>query len=162
MVFVYLLTVSPCSCYLNCTEILYFKCTCMNPLCYATRCVQSDYVSSHWERSKRVWMFRCENTMILTIRCFHVANFTTVITFTCLFSCKLSFLIVGLKMSSVPSFPLKYPENIDVVLRELMLYLLWFLAQSVPWDISFILSWCMHIWSNNITPVTPLYYIAFD
>jgi len=48
-------------------------------------------------------------------RLFNVAKFTTLTLLSLLVSCKLSFLIVGLKIYSVPTFALKSPNNIFVL-----------------------------------------------
>jgi hypothetical protein len=45
---------------------------------------------------------RCGNIVLLTVRYFDVAKFTTLTALSLLISCKLSFPIVGLKMSSLP------------------------------------------------------------
>ena len=47
-----------------------------------------------------LWMFRCGNIVLLTTRCFDVANFT-------ISWCRLSFPIVGLKLFSLLNFSLK-------------------------------------------------------
>lgn len=103
----------------------------------------------------------CGNIFASTIRYFDVVNFTTVTTFTLLFSCQLSFQAVSLKITSLPNFSLKSPKNIDLVLGKLLEYLLYFLTGSVHWGNRFILSWCMCIQDINITSATlcPIYYI---
>jgi hypothetical protein len=47
-----------------------------------------------------------------------VTKFTNPTPLSLLISGKLSFLIVGLKMSSLPTLPLKYPKKIHIVFRE--------------------------------------------
>ena len=85
-------------------EIPYFKCTYLNVICCPSR---SHFESSHQEVSKCTYEhFYAGNIFISTIRYFDVANFTTVTTLTLHFSCKMSFLTVGLKISSLPCFSL--------------------------------------------------------
>jgi hypothetical protein len=50
-------------------------------------------------------MLRCGNIVLLRIRFLDVAKFTTLIPISLLIWCKLSFPIVGLKMSSLPILP---------------------------------------------------------
>ena len=109
-----------------------------------------------------VGIFLCGNIFVSTIRYFDVVSFTAVTTFTFLFSCKLSFQAAGLKITSLPSFSLKSPKNIDLVLGKLIEYLLYFLTESVPCGTSFILNWCMCIQDINITSATLclVYYIV--
>jgi hypothetical protein len=50
---------------------------------------------------------RCENIILLAVRFVDVANFTTLSALSLLILCKLSFPIVGSKMSSLPTLALK-------------------------------------------------------
>jgi hypothetical protein len=59
-----------------------------------------------------LWMLRCGNIVLLTIRFLDVAKFTTLHSITLLISCKLSFPSGGLKMSSLPTLALKSPNKI--------------------------------------------------
>jgi NADH:ubiquinone oxidoreductase subunit K len=52
-------------------------------------------------------MLHCKNIVLLTIRIFGVAKFSTQTSLSLLMSCKLSFLTVGLKISFIPSFALE-------------------------------------------------------
>jgi hypothetical protein len=52
-------------------------------------------------------MLRFGNLVLMTIRFFDVAKFTTLTPLSLLISCKLSFPIVGLKMSCLPTLTLK-------------------------------------------------------
>jgi hypothetical protein len=47
-----------------------------------------------------------------------VAKFTTLTPLSLLISCKLSFPIVGLQMSSLPTLALKSPNNFHMTFRE--------------------------------------------
>jgi hypothetical protein len=52
-------------------------------------------------------MLVCGNIVLLTVRFFDVAKLTTLTPLSLLISCKISFPIVGLKTSSLPTFALK-------------------------------------------------------
>jgi hypothetical protein len=52
------------------------------------------------------------NIVLLTLRFLDVAKFTNLTPLSLLISCKLSFPIVGLKMSSLPTLALKSPNTI--------------------------------------------------
>ena len=56
-------------------------------------------------------MFRCGNILLLATRFFDVAKFTILTPLSLLLWCKLSFPIVGLKLSSLPNFALKSLEQ---------------------------------------------------
>jgi hypothetical protein len=62
------------------------------------------------------------NIVLLTTTFFDVAKFTTLTPLSLLVSCKLSFPIVGLKISSLPTFAMKSPYR--MVLQELIEYTL--------------------------------------
>jgi len=55
--------------------------------------------------------FRCGNNMLLKTRFFDVAKFTILKQLSLISRCKLSFPIVGWKISSLPSFALKSPNR---------------------------------------------------
>jgi hypothetical protein len=57
---------------------------------------------------------RCVNVVLLTIRFFEVAKFTSLTPLSLLASCRLSLPIIGLKMSSIPNFALKSPSKFFV------------------------------------------------
>jgi hypothetical protein len=59
-------------------------------------------------------MLRCGNIILLTLRFSDVAKFTNLTPLSLLISCKLSFQIVGLKMSSLRTLALKSPNRILV------------------------------------------------
>jgi hypothetical protein len=61
-----------------------------------------------------LWMLGCRNIILLTLRFLDVAKFTNVTPLSLLISCKLSFPIVGLKMSSLPTLALKSPNRIFI------------------------------------------------
>jgi len=98
-----------------------------------------------WEVQVYLWMFRCRNIVLLTIRFFGVAMFTILTQLSSLSWCKLSFLIVGLNISSVPNLPLNSSNIIFI----------WYYKNKrkptlVPlkhclWFITFLLSCCMQI-----------------
>jgi hypothetical protein len=48
-----------------------------------------------------LWMLQCGNIILLTVRFIDVAKFTNLTPLSLLISCKLSFPIVGLKLSSM-------------------------------------------------------------
>jgi hypothetical protein len=77
---------------------------------------QYDCWFSHLETSKLLdgWMFRCGNIVLLTLRFLDVEKFTNLTPLSSLISCKLSFPIVGLKMSSLPTLALKPPNRIFI------------------------------------------------
>jgi len=52
-------------------------------------------------------MSRCRNIVLLTPGFFYVSTFTILTSFSLLFSCRLSFPIVGLKIFSFPTYALK-------------------------------------------------------
>jgi hypothetical protein len=52
-----------------------------------------------------------------------VAKFTTVTPLSLIISCKLSFLIVGLNVSSLHTLALKSPKNVHMVIREFIEYM---------------------------------------
>jgi hypothetical protein len=57
-------------------------------------------------------MLRCGNVVLLTIRFYDLAHFTTPIPLSSLIPFYLLFQIVGLKISPVPNFVLKSANNI--------------------------------------------------
>jgi hypothetical protein len=59
-----------------------------------------------------LWMLRWGNMVLLTTKFLDVSKFTTLTPLSLLISCELSFPIVGLKISSVPTFALKSPNKI--------------------------------------------------
>jgi hypothetical protein len=59
-----------------------------------------------------LWMLRCGNIIHLTLRFLDVEKFTNLTPLSLLISCKLSFPIVSLKMSSLPTLALKSPNRI--------------------------------------------------
>jgi hypothetical protein len=59
-------------------------------------------------------MLRSGNTVLLTTKVLDVAMFTTLTPLSLLISCDLSIPIVGLKISSLPTFTLKSPNKIFV------------------------------------------------
>jgi hypothetical protein len=71
------------------------------------------------------------NILLLTLRFFDVEKFTTPTSLSLQISCKLSFPIVGLKMSSLPTSALKSLKNIfilhlwnlSIIDFEMLLYL---------------------------------------
>jgi hypothetical protein len=65
------------------------------------------------------------NIVLLTTRLSGVTKFTTLTPLLLLISCKLSFLIVELKISTLPTFALKISEqNVHAVLVEWIEYVL--------------------------------------
>jgi hypothetical protein len=58
-------------------------------------------------------MLRCGNIVLLTVRFLDVAKLTTLTPLSLLVACRLSFPIVGLKMSSLPTLALKSPNKIS-------------------------------------------------
>jgi hypothetical protein len=61
-----------------------------------------------------LWMLCCGNIVLLTLRFLDVTKFTTLIPLSLVIPCKLSFPIVGLKMSCLPTLVLKSPNRIFV------------------------------------------------
>jgi len=59
-----------------------------------------------------LWMFRCGNIVLWTTWIFDVAKSTILTPLSLLSWRRLSFLIVGLKISSLPNFALKSPDRI--------------------------------------------------
>jgi hypothetical protein len=59
---------------------------------------------------------------------------------------KFSFPMVGLKMSSLPTLPIKSPDKIFMLYRE-------FIETSL-YIISFIFCWSMNVQNNGMTPAT--------
>jgi len=57
-------------------------------------------------------MLWCQNTVLLTTTFFDVAKFTTLIPLSLQISCKLSYLIIGVKIYSLYIFVLKSPNKI--------------------------------------------------
>jgi hypothetical protein len=56
-------------------------------------------------------MLQCGNIVLWTLRFLELAKFTTLTPLSLLISCKVSFPIVGLKMSSLPTLAVKSPPN---------------------------------------------------
>jgi hypothetical protein len=106
-----------------------------------------------------LWMLWCGNTVLLT-NFFDQAKFTTLTQLSLLLSCKLSFLIVSLKISSLPTFAPKSHNKI----------FMWYFrnwsdtCSSSLYKLSFIPSLypqlAMHI-QNNIMPKTSKCYIQY-
>jgi hypothetical protein len=61
-----------------------------------------------------LWMLRCGNIVLLTLRFLDVEKFTTLAPLSLLISCKLSFPIAGLKMSSLLTVALISPDRIFI------------------------------------------------
>jgi hypothetical protein len=59
-----------------------------------------------------LWILRCENIVLLTLRFLDVAKFTNLTPLSLLISCKVSLPIVSLKMSSLPILALKSSNKI--------------------------------------------------
>ena len=102
-----------------------------------------------------LWMFRCRKIVLLTTRFFDVAKFTILTPLSLLSSCRPAFPVVGLKIFSLPTFALKSPNII----------FLWYLGKwfkkpaLIPhknsiFTISFLVTCCMHIQNDDITPAT--------
>lgn len=72
----------------------------------------------------------------------------------------LLFPTVCLKISSIPTFIKNY-QNFQVVLREMIKYMLLVIIKAVLCTITFILSWYMHI-QNNIIQTTSQYYMTSE
>jgi hypothetical protein len=70
------------------------------------------FESSYQERSSCIYEYSVGNAVLLTTTYFVVAKFTTLTPLSLLSSCKLSFPIVGLKVSSLPNFAVKFPNRI--------------------------------------------------
>ena len=103
-------------------------------------------------------MFRCGNTMDLTTR-FFVAKFTILTPLPLLSWCRLSFPIVALKISSLPSFALKSHNRIFVCYLGKWSETCCKAHKNCIWIITFLLTWCMRIQNNYITPATSQNYI---
>jgi hypothetical protein len=58
-----------------------------------------------------LWMMWCGNIVLMTVWLFHMAEFT-ITPLSLLISCKFSFQIVGLKISSLHAFTLKTPKKV--------------------------------------------------
>jgi hypothetical protein len=67
-----------------------------------------------WRRPVYLWMLRWGNIMIWTVRFLVVAKFTALTPLSLLISCKLSFPIVGLKMSFQPTLALDSHNKIFI------------------------------------------------
>jgi hypothetical protein len=92
-------------------------------------------------------MLQCGNIVLLTIWFLDVAKFSTLTPLSLLTSCKLSFPIVGLKMSSLPTLAfLISQQNFHMVFREFIKYMFQFLIEAIFHTISFILCkiWGFH------------------
>jgi hypothetical protein len=75
---------------------------------------QFGCTSFHQEMSN-LWMLQHGNIVILKIRFLDVTKFTTLTPLSLLVSCELSFPVVGLKMSSLPTLALKSPNKIHLL-----------------------------------------------
>jgi hypothetical protein len=107
-----------------------------------------------------LWMLRCGNIVLLTLRCLDVAKFINLTPLALLISCELSFSIVGLKMSSLPTLALKSPSRIFLwYLGNLSNTRSEFLVEAVLSIISFIFCSSMNVQNNDITPATSQYYV---
>ena len=94
-------------------KILYIECTQMSSVIY--QCVINVVVSLPTRRGPGVFMiFWCRNIMLLKVRFFYVAKFVILTQLQLLSWCSLSFSVVSLKMSSLPSFVLKSSTRIFV------------------------------------------------
>ena len=97
--------------------------------------------------------------MNVSARFFYVEKFT-ILTPLSLSWWRPSFPVIGLKMTSLPSFALKISwQNFRMVSRKVIEDVLYFLIKTVLWIITFLLTWCMHIQNNDITQVTSQNYI---
>ena len=88
-----------------------------------------------------------------------MTKFVTVTLLSLLVLCELLLPVVSLKISSVPRFLLKHPNNFYTVLRklficlQLIICLLQFLTETANFIITFIHSVGMHIKNSNVTLV---------
>jgi len=82
-------------------------------------------------------------------------HYSTLTPIVLLSSCKVSFPIVHLKNSSLPSFASKSPMKMFyMVLGKMIKHMFEFHVKTVLSVITFFLSLCTHIQNNNVTPVT--------
>jgi hypothetical protein len=123
------------------------------------------------EEKVYLWMFRCGNIVLLIIKFFCCGKFYSSDTIL-LFWYRLLFPVVGLKIFSLPTSELKYPNRI------FLCYLgkLWKPSLIPHKDclgiITYLHTWCMCIQINDVTPATSqsekwnpitnkLYYLNF-
>jgi hypothetical protein len=89
------------------------------------------------------------------LRCLGVAKFTTLTPLSLQILCKLSFQIVSLKMSSLPTFALKALNRIfKLYIGELTEYAFHFLIEAVLHIINFIPCWDMNVQNNDMKPLS--------
>jgi len=93
-----------------------------------------------------LWLLQCGYIVCLIIRFFDMAEFITLTPLWLAIPCKLPFPTVALIIPSVPAFALEPPNKV-------------FTWYSGNWLSICILSWCMYICNNNITPTTSQCYI---
>jgi hypothetical protein len=85
-----------------------------------------------------LWMLRCRNIVLSTLRFLDVAKFTTLTPLSLLISSKLSFSVVSFHM----------------VFREYIEHILHFLIETVTHINNFILCWGMNVQNNDMTLAT--------
>jgi hypothetical protein len=77
-------------------------------------------------------------------------------------SYKISFLIIRLKMSSLPTLALKYHKNIPMVFKEFIEYFFLFLVEAALHIINFILCSSMNVENNDILLLTNSTFLTSD
>jgi hypothetical protein len=92
---------------------------------------------------------------------FFVAKFTILTPLSLLSWCRLWFPIVALNnpLASVLHYSLL--TKFYMVLRKVIKNLIWFLIKIVFCNITFLLTWFMHIWNNDITPAVSQNYMWY-
>jgi hypothetical protein len=85
-----------------------------NALAYLPEYGQSDCGFSLGDVQVYLWMLGCGNIVLLTVRFLNVAKFTNLNPLSLLISCKLSLLIIGLKMFSLSTLALRSPNRIFI------------------------------------------------
>jgi hypothetical protein len=99
-------------------------------------------------------MLQCENIALLAMKFLDVAKVSILLSLSLLILCKLSFPIVGLKMSSLPTSAVKSPKKIFVwYLGGFIEYMFQFLIEVV-FDINYILCFSMNIQNNSMKQAT--------